>query len=111
MRRSRYSGLTELLVLVGVLCAAGTIATWGSPRAFWFAAAALTAGLAAGLELVVREHFTGRCDNSSVLGGALACLVLGGGAWARVPPLALLALAAAAFAVATVALRLTFRGR
>jgi hypothetical protein len=111
MRRSRPIGLTELLVLVGVLCALGTLATWGTQRAFWFAAAALTTGLAAGLELAAREHFSGRYDNSPVLGGSLACLVLGAGAWARVPPLSLLAAAAAAFVIATLLLRLTFRGR
>jgi hypothetical protein len=109
--RPRPFGFPELLVLIGVLCAAGAVATLGTARAFWFAGAALTAGLGAGLELPVREHFGGRCDNSPLLGGVLACLVLGGGAWARVPPLLLLAVAGIAFAGATLVLRFTFRGR
>jgi hypothetical protein len=103
--------LHELLVFVGLVCAAGAVLTWGTPRALWFAAAALTAGLAGGLEAALREQLTGWREHTATLAGAVAC-----GAslvatrldadWRLV-----LVAAAVTFAATGLVLRVTFRRR
>jgi hypothetical protein len=66
--------LNELVLLLALGCAVGAVLTFGSPRAFWLGGAALALGLMAGLEMVVREHFSGRSSQAPTLGGAAGCV-------------------------------------
>ena len=101
--------LTELVVLLAFGCAVGAMLTFGSPRAVWFGAAALALGSLAGLELAVREHFSGHASQAATLGGAAGCAAAIGAFLAGGSPLAIVCTGAAVFAVAAAALRWQFR--
>jgi len=103
--------LVELCVLAGlVLIVAGVTSDGSRSRlllGFGIALAAL-----AGLELSVREHFTGFRSHSSLLAGAAAiAAVMPLFFLTALPQLLLLGIAVAVFAAAFLALRSAFRAR
>ena len=103
--------LTELLVFIAVLCAGAALVTWGTVRGLWLAGAGLSVGVLAGLEVSVREHFSGYRDHSSTLAGALAGALAAVGAVTGVSLEVVLVAAFGAFVVGGVTLRRTFPRR
>ena len=101
--------LNELLVLVALGCAVGAVLTFGSPRALWLGGAALALGLLAGLEIAVREHFSGHESRAATLGGAAGCAVAIGAFFDSATPAAIIAAGLAAFGLVGVALAWQFR--
>jgi hypothetical protein len=105
--------LVELVVLVAiVMLIAGFIVT-GTQGAVMIATG-LVLGSLAGLELSVREHFSGYRSHTLLLAGAAALAVLAAlffGAPATMPPVARIAVAAAVFGLAAWGLTRAFRRR
>jgi len=90
-------------------CAVGAVLTFGGSRALWFGGAALALGLLAGLEIAVREHFSGHSSQAATLGGAAGCAAAIGAFLAGGSPLAIGCAGAGVFTLAAVGLRRQFR--
>jgi hypothetical protein len=101
--------LTELVVLLAVGCAGGAVLTFGSSRAFWFGGAALALGLLAGLEVAVREHFSGHRSHAAALGGTLGCTLSLGAFLAAGSPIEIASVSFGGFVLAAAALHWQFR--
>jgi hypothetical protein len=100
--------LSELVVLLALACAAGGVATWGTPRGMWLVIAATVLGCLAGAEVCLREHLSGRRSRSGVLATTAAAGASCLGVWLGLPLAAEVALTAAAFLAALVALDRAF---
>ena len=101
--------LTEIVVLVAVLCALGAVLTFGSPRAFWFGGAALALGLLAGLEIPVREHLSGYRSHAATLGAVVGCGLSAIGVVGAESPVQVLCVSIAGFLMTAAALHWEFR--
>jgi hypothetical protein len=103
--------LVELCVLAGlVLIVAGVLSDGSRSRLLLGCGIALAA--LAGLELSVREHFSGFRSHSSLLAGVTAIAAASGlFFFTGLPQLMLLGIAAVVFGAAFVALRSAFRTR
>jgi hypothetical protein len=103
--------LVELCVLAGlVLIVAGVLSEGSRSRLLLGCGIAL--GALAGLELSVREHFTGFRSHSTLLAGVAAILTATGlFFFTALPQVLLLGVAVAVFGAAFVALRSAFRAR
>jgi hypothetical protein len=90
--------LTEIVILIAlVMLIAGFVVT--PPRGFYLLATGLVLGSLAGLELGIREHYSGYRSHSLLLAGAIAVPVLAGLLiWKPIPPVAGLAVAGLIFA-------------
>jgi hypothetical protein len=103
--------LVELCVLAGLVLIVVAFVR-GSDRSGLLLACGVALASLAGLELSIREHFAGYRSHSSVLAGAAAVLTLVPlFFFTTLPQPVLVALAAAVFAAAFVALRRAFRAR
>jgi hypothetical protein len=101
--------LNELVVLLALGCAVGAVLTFGSPRAFWLGGAALALGLLAGLEVAVRDHFSGRASHAATLGGAVGCAAAMGAFLDGASPPGIIGAGLGAFAVSGAPLAWQFR--
>ena len=83
---------------------------WGDKGRIMLGCAAALGSLA-GLELSIREHFSGYRSHSTVLAGTVAVAALAAMFFARFPQIVLVAVGTAAFATAFFALRELFKRR
>lgn len=69
--------LTELVVLIGIVCFVWGAFTFGSDRGRLLLFAGMVLGSLGGLEVSVREHFAGRKSHTTLLAGAVGvtCMV------------------------------------
>jgi hypothetical protein len=104
--------LSELAVLISIVMLIGSFFVRGTTGGYMFVAGLLL-GTLAGLEVSIREHFTGFRSHSSLLGGVLAIATITVVAYAagKVFVPVLLAIGLAVFAVAFWSLREAFRRR
>jgi len=104
--------LVELVVLVALVLLAGGFAVQGH-RGTVMIGAGLVLGTLAGLELSIREHFTGYRSHTALLAGAVALAVLVALTLLApsIPAIIRLVIAAAAFAAAARFLVRTFQRR
>jgi hypothetical protein len=105
--------LVELVVLVAIVLLVGGFFVAGTQGQVMIGTG-LVLGSLAGLELSAREHFAGYRSHTLLLAGAVAVIVLGAlffFAPAGLPPLARIAVAAAAFGLAAWGLTVAFRRR
>ena len=104
--------LVELVVLVAIVMLIGGFIVSGTQGNVMIGTG-LALGSLAGLELSAREHFAGYRSHTLLLAGAVALVVLAAlfflGPW--LPPLARIAIAAAAFGIAAWWLTTMFRRR
>jgi hypothetical protein len=83
----------------------------GGVRGVTMIIAGITLGSLAGLELSIREHFTGYRSHTTVLAGFPAVLVLGLGFFLTLPPIANLAAGIIVFLVGVYVFREAFKRR
>jgi hypothetical protein len=102
--------LVELVVLLGLVLLALGFVVQGA-RGITMMIAGVTLGSLAGLELSIREHFTGFRSHSSVLAGAIAVLVLGIGFFLTFAPILNLVAGVAVFLIGFYLFREAFKRR
>lgn len=104
--------LSELAVFVSIVMLVGSFFVRGTTGGYMFIAGLLL-GTLAGLEVSIREHFSGFRSHSSLLGGALAIITITVVAYAagKVFVPILLAIGLAVFGAAFWSLREAFRRR
>jgi hypothetical protein len=104
--------LSELAVFVSIVMLVGSFFVRGTTGGYMFVCGLLL-GTLAGLEVSIREHFTGFRSHSSLLGGALAIATITVVAYTagKVFVPILLAIGLAVFALAFWSLREAFRRR
>ena len=88
--------LAELTVLLALGLGAFGLANLGTARGTWGVGAATTLGCLAGLEIAIREHFSGHRRRTMLLAGTVAAIASVGAVLVRLPPPATLAAAGAA---------------
>ena len=102
--------LVELVVLLSlVLLVLGFLL--GGARGITMIIAGITLGSLAGLELAIREHFTGFRSHTTVLAGAPAVLVLGVGFFVAFAPIVNLVAGVVVFLVCFYLFRQAFKRR
>jgi len=103
--------LSELTVALALGLGVFGFANLGSARGAWGIGAATALGCLAGLEIAIREHFSGYRQRTMLLAGALAAVVSGAALLLRLPPLVALFAALGASAVALPMLQRAFLRR
>ena len=88
--------LSELTVLVALALGAYGFANLGSARGAWGIGAATALGCLAGLEIAIREHFSGHRRRTLLLTGAVAAAVSGAAMLVALRPLVALVAAVGA---------------
>src|SRR5262249_37081689 len=103
--------LSEIVIFIAlVMLIAGFVVT--HPRRCYPLAAGRVLGSLAGLELGIREHFSGYRSHSLLLAGGIAVPILAGLViWDAIPPVASLGIAAVVFAVSAWLFAQAFRRR
>jgi hypothetical protein len=102
--------LVELVVLLSLVLLVLGFVLQGT-RGVTMIIAGITLGSLAGLELSIREHFTGFRSHTSVLAGAPAVLVLAAGFFLGLPPIVNLLAGLAVFGAGFYLLREAFKRR
>jgi hypothetical protein len=77
--------LVELCALVGIILLVVGLFNFDQAQGRWMIAAGLALGSLAGLDTVLREHFSGYKSHSTVLGGLPAVAVAGALFFSRAP--------------------------
>ncbi len=102
--------MVEICVLVAMVLGVAGLIVWGEEGRIMIGCAAALGSLA-GLELSLREHFSGYRSHSTVLAATVAVAALAAMFFARAPQAVLVAVGTAVFATAFFALRELFRRR
>jgi hypothetical protein len=102
--------LVEIVVLLSLVLLITGFLMKGT-RGVTMLAAGITLGALAGLELSIREHFAGYRSHTTVLAGAPAVLVLAGGFFLGVLPIANLAAGVVVFLAGVYLFREAFKRR